>query len=257
MHPSRSQSPRLWWALVAWFQFFGPEWAAASRPQQPVTDHDEPRALVLPTRREPDAPPEGPRELPPGADRVIPVTVEALIRREPLVGRAQSARQTITRSAERVHIASSDGSEWLFQRNVRDPRRVFGSLVNHVSRAVVVYDESDLRTALGLRGWASVLTMGFDPESLTGLRRSGESRTLGGVTFSQYVSDREDASTREVWWSDDQIFPSDFVAADATGTTRFSVESVRLGADEALLQAPASRFPAYRVFELADWLEGH
>jgi hypothetical protein len=188
---------------------------------------------------------------------VIPVTVEVLICREPVVGRAQSARQTITRSAERVHIAASDGSEWLFERNVRDPRRVLGSLINHASRAIVLYDESDLRTALGLQGWASVLTMGFDPESLTSLKRSGESRTLGGVTFSQYVSDREDASTREVWWSDEQIFPSEFVAADATGTTRFSVDSVRPGADEVLFQAAASRFPAYRVFELADWLEGH
>jgi hypothetical protein len=231
--------------------------ATASPPQQPVTDPDETLALVLPARREPDAPPEGPRELPPGADRVIPVTVEALIRREPLVGRARRERQTITRSAERVHIASSDGSEWLFERNVRDPRRVFGSRVNHASRAIVVYDESDLRTALGLLGWASVLTMGFDPESLSELRRSGESRTLGGIAFSQYVSDREDASIPEVWWSDEQIFPSEFVAADAAGTTRFSVENVRVGADEALLQAPASRFPSYRVFELADWLEGH
>jgi hypothetical protein len=29
------------------------------------------------------------------------------------------------------------------------------------------------------------------------------------------------------------------------------------GADAALFRAPANRFPEYRLFELADWLERH
>lgn len=246
----------LWSALVA----VSAPWSGAapvSAAEQSAASGDEAAVLVLPTRREPDAPPEGPPELPPGAEGVSPVTVEAMIRREPVVGRARTVRQTITRAADRVHVAASDGSEWLFERNLRDPRRVSGSFVDHAARAIVVYDESDLRTALGLGGWASVLALGFDPESMTRMKPSGQSRTLGGIRFAHHVADREDAGTREVWWSDDQILPSEFVTTDVTGSIRFSVESVRVGADAAVFRAPASRFPGYRVYELADWLERH
>jgi hypothetical protein len=188
---------------------------------------------------------------------VTPVTVEALIRRQPLAGEARTMRQTIHRTADRIHVASSAGREWLFERNVRDPRRVFGWAVDHASRVIVVYDESDLRAALGLRGWANVLTMGFDPESLSDLKASGRTRSLEGIAFAHHAAAREDAEIREVWWSDDEIFPCEFVTADAAGSTRFTVESVRVGVDAALLQPPPTRFPAYRVFELADWLERH
>jgi hypothetical protein len=166
-------------------------------------------------------------------------------------------RQTIHRTADRVHVKSSGGWEWLFERNVRDPRRLFGWAIDHASRIIVVYDESDLRTALGLRGWASALAMGFDPQSLAALRASGRTRSLEGIVFAHHAADREGAAIREVWWSADQIFPCELITADAAGSTRFTVESLRVGVDAAVLQAPPSRFPSYRVFELADWLERH
>lgn len=257
MHRSLSRRANLCRALIVLLLSSWPGSARMSAAQQSATSGDEAVVLVLPARREADAPPAGPPDLPPGAERVTPVTVEALIRRQPPGGEARTVRQTITRAADRVHVAASGGREWLFERNVRDPRRVFGWAIDHASRVIVVYDESDLRTALGLRGWASVLTMGFDLESLAGLKRSGQSRSIEGIAFAHYASDREDAAIREVWWSDDQIFPCEFVTADGTGSIRFTVESVRVGVDATLLQAPPSRFPTYRVYELADWLERH
>jgi hypothetical protein len=253
MHPSLSRTAYLWCALIVLLLSSWP----GSAGQQSDTSGDEAVVLFLPARREADPPPAGPPELPPGAEQVTPVTVEGLIRRQPLEGGAQTVRQTITRSADRVHVAASAGREWLFERNVRDPRRVFGWAIDHASRVIVVYDESDLRTVLGLHGWASVFTMGFDLESLAGLKRSGQSRTIEGIAFTHYAADRENAAIREVWWSDDQIFPCEFVTADAAGSTRFTVESVRVGVDATLLQAPPSRFPTYRIFELAEWLERH
>ena len=102
-----------------------------------------------------------------------------------------------------------------------------------------------------------MLTLGFDPALLTGLEPTGEARTTGGIRFVRYATDRSDAATGEVWWSADLIFAGEFVTADGNGSTRFSVERVRVGVDAAVLRAPTSRFPTYHVFELADWLERH
>jgi hypothetical protein len=86
-------------------------------------------------------------------------------------------------------------------------------------------------------------------------KRAPDARTIGRIRFSRYAPDRRDASTVEVWWSEEHVLPSGFNATDNGGTTRFSVERVRLGADATLLRPPDARFPAYRVFDLSDWLE--
>ena len=257
MPPSLSRTAQLCLALIVLLLSPLPGTARVSAAQQFATSGDEAVVPFLPNRREADAPPAGPPDLPPGADRVTPVTVEVMIRRQPSEGEARTVRQTINRAADRIHVASSAGGEWLFERNVRDPRRLFGWAIDHASRVIVVYDESDLRTALGLRGWISVLTLGFDLESLADLKASGQTRSMEGIAFAHYAADREDGAIREVWWSDGQILSCEFVTADSDGSTRFTVESVRIGVDTALLQAPPTRFPAYRVFELADWLERH
>lgn len=257
MQPSRSLKACLLCALVAVSPVVRPGSVRAVAAQRSVADRDDAVVLVLPTRRTPTAPPAAPPALPPGAERVAPVTLETLIRRQPAAGRVQTLRQTITRTSDRVHVAASDGREWLFERNVRDPRRVFGSLIEHASRAIVVYDESDLRNMLGLRGWANVLALGFDLDLLSGLEPTTQMRTISGIRFARYATERKDAVIPEVWWSVDQIFPSGFVTADGSGSTRFSVERVRVGVDAGVLRAPISRFPTYHVFDLADWLERH
>jgi len=100
-------------------------------------------ALVLPTRRAPDAPPEPPPALPPGA-RVTPFTLEVVIHLQEGTGYRSTFRRRISRTTDRIHVAENDGREWLFERNTIDPRRASGAFVDHRERLIVVYDESAL-----------------------------------------------------------------------------------------------------------------
>jgi hypothetical protein len=186
---------------------------------------------------------------------VKPLTLSAVIHAAPATGPAHTLRQTITRTADRIHVAADDRREWLFERNAIDSRRVSAALVEHASRVIVLYEESDLRNRLGIRGWADVLSLGFDPRILKGLTATEEVRSHSGIRFLRYAAGGMNASTQEVWWSDEQALPSAFVTRDDAGVTRFSIERIRGGVDAPLLQHPAFRFRAYRVVDLADWLE--
>jgi hypothetical protein len=227
---------------------------AVSTAQKPSATTDEAVALVLPTRRPPDAPPIGPPELPPAVERIPPLTLSAVTRRVPSRGRPQTLQQTITRTIDRVHVARGDKREWLFERNTIDPRRVSGLLVDHTTHTIVIYEESDLRLALGIRGWADVLCLGFDPGLLRDLTRSGKTRDIGGVQFAHYAGAR-DRDHDEVWWSDAHAFASRVINRDATAVTTFAVERVSQRVDLALLEPSPARFPSYRLVDLAEWLE--
>ena len=214
-------------------------------------------ALVLPTRRVPDAPPAAPPALPAAAERVTPLTLEMAVRWKPLAGRAQTLQQTVSRTADRVHVAAGHGREWLFERNVRDPRRVSGFLIDHASRAIVAHEESDLRMMMGIRGWADVVMLGFDRDTLGDFTRTAQTRIIGGLRFARYAPDRRDAGTGDLWWSEEYVLPCEFTTGDSNGLTRFSITRIRAGVDPSLLRPPESRFPKYRVFNIADWLERH
>lgn len=213
--------------------------------------------IVRPTRRTLDALAPAVPDLPASADRVTPLAFDVVIRRESLDGRSSSIRQSVTRTASRVHLKIGDGTEWLFERNVVDGRRVTGTRVAHDDRTIVVYEESALRNWLGLNGWADVLTLGLDVESRSGLTPSRHARTQGGVRFVKHVATHGYARLLEAWWSEDQALPAGFTVRDAAGTTIMSIERLRASIDETLLEAPAVRFPAYPVRDLAEWLEGH
>jgi len=213
--------------------------------------------LVLPTRRASEAPPAAPPALPAAAERVTPLTLEMVVRWKPVAGRAQTRQQTVSRTADRVHVAARHGREWLFERNVRDPRRVSGFLIDHAAHAIVAHEESDLRMLMGVRGWADVLMLGFDRDLLGDSMRPAQTRTIGGLRFARYAPDRKHAWTGELWWSEQSVLPSEFTIADSQGLTRFSIARIRAGVEDSLLRAPASRFPAYRVFTVANWLERH
>lgn len=223
--------------------------------QAPGTTPGDLPVLAVPDRRKPDAPPKPPPELPAGADRVAPLTLETLVRRQPRRGHVQTLRQVVTRTSDRIHVRAGDGREWLFERNPRDPRRVLGTVVEHAARSIVVYDESDLRNLQGVRGWAQVLALGYDIEALKTLRRTAQSRTIAGVRFTKYAAAGSRSAEPELWWNDDFILPGAFVTADRLGATRFSIVRLRSGVDASLLRPPTSRFPAYQVLDLADWLE--
>jgi len=212
--------------------------------------------IVLPARRPAGDHRAGPPELPDRAADVRPLTLEVRIVRSPRDGRERAAHQVISRTADRVHLRFEDGDEWLFARNPVDPRRVSGLRIEHARRTIVEHEESDLRNRLGVRGWADVLLLGLDVESLAGLEPTGRTRTIRGIRFVERLSQRADASVRHVWWAPEQALPHSFVVSDPAGTSRVKVERLRAGVDSALLRAPSLRFPSYRVVDLAEYLEG-
>ena len=211
--------------------------------------------LVEPTRRTPDAPPALPPPVSSGADRLEPLTIEAVIRQQPLKGTSHVIHQTIARTADRIHVAMRDGREWLFVRNPKDERRVSGFLVEPSYRVIIVYEESELRNRLGIRGWADVLSLGFDTSLLDGLTPIGTARTVTGIRFTRYAARDNHAATQETWWSAAQVLPLSFKTTSKSGSTSFAIQRLRSGVDRAKLETPAARFPDYRVVDLADWLE--
>jgi len=223
--------------------------------ERPPAEPGDDGVPVLPARRPPDAPPEGPPALPASADRVAPLTLEVLVRRRPASGPPVVVRQTVTRTADRIHVAAGEGREWLLERNERDPRRASGFVIDHAERAIIEYGESDLRNHLGIRGWADAFMLGFDRSLLDSLRATGQARTLGGVRFVRYAPVGKAATMREAWWSDEQALASGFVTTEGEGSTRFTIERVRVGVDVDVLRRPSERLPTYRVLDLADWLD--
>jgi hypothetical protein len=229
--------------------------SATSGPQPPQSMQPEGAVpLVTPKRRAPAAAPAGPPALPPAAEHVTPLTLETVVRRQ-AGKRVETLSQTVTRTADRVHIAGGDGREWLFERNTRDSRRAFATSIDHANRALVLYDESDLRNMLGIRGWAQVLSLGLDHELLQGLEPGTASRTIGTVTVVRHATDRKDVELREVWWSESHFLPGAFTSTHGAASLQFSVERVRAGVDAALLRPAPERFPKYRLVDLAEWLE--
>jgi hypothetical protein len=206
---------------------------------------------VLPVRRPAPSAPPVPPELPPGADRVTPLTVHLTITTRAR-GRARAIAQTVTRTADRVHVAAASGAEWLFERNPVDPRRASGFFIEHTARTIVAYSDSDLRAMLGIPGWAHILTMGVDARTLATLSASAETRAVGGLRFVRMSGGPAHAPT--LWWNADQLLPAEFVTREG-GSLR--VERLTAVADLGLVRPPDLRFPTYRMIELADWLEQH
>jgi len=217
-----------------------------SAPLAAQSNH-EVAALVASPRRAADAPPPGPPDLSAEAGRIAPLTLEEGIESP------GTSRRTVCRTADRIHIAFDDGREWLFVRNPADSRRAVGYLVEHGQKKISTYGESDLRNAVGIRGWADVLSLGFDPSVLDGLAPTKDERTIGDVRFVKYAG-----GAGEVWWSAEHLLAVEVDLHDAVGpTTRLTIESIRAGVDESLLQVPMKRFPDYREASYVDWLEDH
>jgi len=206
-------------------------------------------------RRAPEARPADPSPLPAAADHIAPLTLDVRIHRQVPAGRTEDWRQSIHRTADRIHVSGAGRREWLFERNVRDARRVSGSLIDHDSKTIVVYEESDLRNAVGIAGWANVLALGLDPDWFGSMVPSAEMRTVNGIRAVRHTPVDRRGNPSEVWWATDEALPVAFTIADGTAITRLSVERVTAGADAALLRPPAFRFPDYAIVQFADWLE--
>jgi hypothetical protein len=223
---------------------------------QTIRAQDAEVVFVRPTRRAPVAVPASPPELPSRAHDVEPFTFEVVTRRTPRTGSAVTERQRVSRTKDRIHVATG-ATEWLFERNPTDPRRVTALLVHHASRSIVTHEESDLRNTVGIDGWAPVLLIGVDMAVLGTLTPTSESRTSAGLQFRKHAAVAQGQGVSEVWWNAEQLLPLTTVIRDAAGVTNVTVQGLRSGVDATLLRSPSSRFPKYRLVDLAEWLEGH
>jgi hypothetical protein len=104
---------------------------------------------------------------------------------------------------------------------------------------------------------ADVLALEFDCQALSEYQPSPQARSIAGVRFVRYVAGGKIAERADVWWSEGEALPSDFVTKDANGVPHFSIDRIRAGVDTVLLTPPQTRFPKYRVYDRADWLEKH
>jgi hypothetical protein len=132
-------------------------------------------------------------------------------------------------------------------------------MIDHQQRLLVTYDESELRNALGIRGWLDVLTLGFDAATLTDMHKTTESRAVHGVVAIRFTSSRSGALDADVWWSQTDLLPVKITTSEPKGPSvvRLVVTGIERSVNEALLKSPSTRFPAYREIGYADWLEGH
>jgi hypothetical protein len=123
--------------------------------------------LTEPKRRAADAALAPPPPLPADAETISPATLDIIVRPRADAERRSQVRETISRTVDRIHLKGHDGREWLFERNPLDPRRVSATVIQHAAKTLVLYEETDLRIMLGIRGWADVLALGFDRQSVS------------------------------------------------------------------------------------------
>jgi hypothetical protein len=213
--------------------------------------------LTIPNRKLAGGPPVSPPRLPASADSISPATIDIVVTRGATAGRSSELRQTVSRTASRIHLAGAERREWLFERNPVDSRRVSATLIEHRAEALVLYGETDLRIALGIRGWADVVALGFDSTILSSYQRTAMTRMIGTVQFARYAAAGKRDPATDVWWSESHALPGQFATTERGTVTRIAVERLRPGVDDSVLRQPPARFPKYRVVDYADWLEKH
>jgi hypothetical protein len=212
-------------------------------------------AIGLPKRRAPRPPAAvEPPALPAGAETLAPLTLTVVTTWEPDNGKVRTARQTVLRTVDRVLVSvEGTANEWLFERNPVDPRRVSGYLIDHKERRVLVHDESDLRNGQGLRGWLDVLTLRFNPDTLKTLQPTADQEIVNGVPFVRYQeNERAKRGGTEVWWSDRLMFPLRLTIREGQVLISSKVKLVAQQVANDKLVSPSTRFPSYRVSDVAD-----
>lgn len=211
---------------------------------------------ITPPARQSPPPPVGVAlpAIPAAADSLAPMTLTVTTRWEHAGQAPRVTRQTVLRTVDRALVVI-DGtqSEWLFERNPIDHRRVSAYLVDHKLSRILIHQESDLRNGQHVRGWMDVLTLRFDIDALKPLRATGETQTANRITFARYVArEQTERGIAEVWWSAESLFPRQVTARKANAVITSSVDSFEDGVDESKLSSPLTRFPSYRVQDVTD-----
>jgi hypothetical protein len=195
-----------------------------------------------------------PPPMPPEATAVPALTFRLVTDRTDEHGTRRVSEQTITRTANRIHLAPNGSPrEWVFERNPVDSRRMSGYRIDHQARQIVIHQESDLRNREQLRGWADVWFMRFDPRQLASMRRTEQTQVIGAFRFVRHTSTGESAGeAAEVAWSDQLLLPGMLVYRQSGATTTSRVDSLQVLADTPELGDPRHRYPEYTVVDLAD-----
>lgn len=171
-------------------------------------------------------------------------------------------RTRVMRSAERMWVRfEPEHTEWYFERNPIDHRRVSGVLVHHRRHTLVEYSGNELEIAGLGRGWSDVASLGIRREDLDGLEPVGNVRELSGYHFEALrPTPRATAGhdgIRELWWSQKLSLPLKIVEVKQGATRDVEVERLSRDVDEAVLRDPGVRFPRYARMDVADFREKH
>ncbi len=211
--------------------------------------------FIVPTRAPAAARPASPPDLPREALALVSATLQLQTTRG---ASGAAVVQTVTRTADRVHVETGAGRELLYMRNPTDVRRVSAMLTDHTARTTVVYDESDLRRVLGIRGWLDVLTLGFDPGRFAELRPVSGTRRAFDLPFEHLEGPGSADGVLEAWWHQGELLPLEVVRRRPESDAPVVVTVVQrsLAVDRQRLALPTTRFPDYRQLDFADWLEG-
>ncbi|MGC4067130.1 MAG: hypothetical protein QM784_21320 [Polyangiaceae bacterium] len=197
---------------------------------------------------------------------VVPAQYESLrpvsLRLETTIeenGRVLHQRKRVMRTSQFVSVKPEGvAHEWWFARNQRDPRRVSGILVEHQRRAIVEYDESELRTLGIARGWLDVVSLGMGADALNGLTDTGETQMALGLDFREWSEKSGTQAPRNfVLWNGTESLPLRTRSRTQAGFIEQRLLEVRFDVDTSQLREPRERFPEYRVMDVADFREKH
>lgn len=177
-------------------------------------------------------------------------TLEVTLRADPDAPQRSPRSQVVSRTADRVHVADGDHTEWLFVRNPVAPSRVSAHRIDHARRVVVFYDESDVRNLLGVDGWMGVAMLGFDPTQLDLAVPTTDGVRVGEVAFTRYAG-----PGTSFYWSDSAGLATGFGAVRSGDVVAVSIARATPGVDPRVLREPATRFPQYAAMDVAEWLE--
>ena len=230
-----------------------PSAAPATEPAPAPPDDDDVPAFELPTRRA-ETPaavplPELPATLIAPADLTLELETTSTRR-----GRTLRRRESVARSAHRIHIRGIDDDvEWFFVQNPVDPRRVSGSRIDHAKHVVIDYDEAELRMGGIARGWADVASFGVGVERLARLAPTGRREQRWGFEFTELGVPAGSPPGAHVWWSEAAALPLRVEGSSST----LEVRSLRPGVAPERLLDPRLRYPTYDSIDIADYREKH
>jgi hypothetical protein len=163
----------------------------------------------------------------------------------------------VTRSANRIHLNNlSQGHQWFFIQNQKDPRRFFGQLVDVNEKVILEYHESDLADAGIGHGWSDIVGMGVPLATIQQMQPTNQTEEKFGITFQKYISLSNEEQTQErvpseIWWSERHFLPLRITSHD--GSFLQEIVSINTKIDVSLLEDPRERYLAYVSIDKADW----